>query len=113
VTVVAPPERLQPEIESVAYFVACEALANVVKHAGAEAVAVTVTRREDEVAVEVVDDGGGGADLRGGTGLRGLADRVEALGGRLRVESPAGVGTRVTAELPLGAPQPAMRSGTE
>ena len=113
VTVVAPPERLPPVIESAAYFVACEALANVVKHAEAGAVAITVVRGEDALSIEVVDNGAGGADARAGTGLRGLADRVEALGGRLRVESPAGVGTRLTAELPLGAAQVTIRSGIE
>jgi signal transduction histidine kinase len=112
VTVVAPPDRMPPEVESAGYFVVCEALANVAKHAGAEAVAITVTLRDDELSIEVVDDGVGGADVRDGTGLRGLADRVEALGGRLRVESPAGVGTRLMAELPMRAPQvAASRSG--
>jgi signal transduction histidine kinase len=63
---------------------------------------VQVTRVADELVVEVVDDGVGGADTERGTGLRGLADRVEALGGRLRVWTPVGSGTRVRAEIPCG-----------
>jgi signal transduction histidine kinase len=83
-----------------AYFVASEALANVAKYAGATAVALRVSDAGDMVAIEIADDGVGGADDSRGSGLRGLADRVEALGGRLRVSSPPGTGTTVTAELP-------------
>jgi signal transduction histidine kinase len=92
-------ERFPPAVEATAYFVACESLANAVKHAGASRVAIDVTRTNGRVAISVADDGVGGADL-GGAGLRGLRDRVEALDGRLNVTSPAGGGTRVTAAIP-------------
>jgi signal transduction histidine kinase len=95
------PERLPASVEATAYFVAAEALANVAKHAHATRVATEVTRRDATLAVEVADDGVGGADP-GGAGLRGLRDRVEALDGRLRVDSPCGGGTRVTAAMPCG-----------
>ena len=85
------------------YFVACEALANVAKYAQANAAAVSVARTDRGVAIEIADDGVGGADANGGSGLRGLADRVEALGGHLLVTSPAGAGTVVTADLPYGS----------
>jgi signal transduction histidine kinase len=92
------PERVAVAV----YFVCAEALVNVAKHAAASRVAVTVTVAEDQVWVEVADDGVGGADLGGGSGLRGLADRVETLGGTLRVDSVPGQGTRLAAEIPLG-----------
>ena len=85
------------------YFVCSEGLANVAKHSRATSGEITVAVQDGRlVVVEVVDDGVGGADQRGGTGLHGLTDRVEALGGRLAVVSPAGGGTRLTAEIPLG-----------
>jgi len=90
------PERL----EVAAYYVVSESLANVGKHARASAARVQVARSAGQLVVEVVDDGVGGADTERGTGLRGLADRVEALGGRLRVWTPRGEGTLVRAELP-------------
>jgi signal transduction histidine kinase len=93
-------ERLPKPIELAGYFVACEALANVAKYANATAASVRLYRTVGGVAVEIADDGAGGADPAGGSGLRGLADRVETLGGRLRITSPAGAGTVVTAELP-------------
>ena len=77
-----------------------ESLANIGKHAKATTATVDVTREGDEIVVEVVDDGVGGADSERGSGLRGLADRVEALGGRLRVWTPSGGGTRVRAQMP-------------
>ena len=81
----------------------CESIANIGKHARATSSSVEVERDGDTLVVEVVDDGIGGADTEGGgTGLRGLADRVEALGGRLRVWTPPGRGTRVRAEIPCG-----------
>jgi signal transduction histidine kinase len=101
VDVTAPDERLPEEIEAAAYFVCSEALANVAKYASASRVAVSVMARNGRVLVEVVDDGRGGAAIGGGTGLRGLADRVEALGGALRLDSPSGGGTRIAVELPL------------
>lgn len=97
-------DRRPPEVvETTAYFVVAEALANVAKHSGASEAQVSVWRApEDVLVVEIVDDGKGGADPEAGTGLAGLADRLAALDGRLFVESPAGGPTRVGAEL-LGA----------
>ena len=100
----APSIRLPEEIATAAYFVCAEALANVIKYARASRVVITVSAGEGRVRVVVGDNGVGGADPAGGTGLRGLADRLEALGGSLEVESPLGRGTRVTAELPLDGP---------
>ena len=94
--------RLDESIEVAAYYVVTESLANIGKHARAKRATVDVTREGDELVVEVVDDGVGGADSERGTGLRGLADRVEALGGRLRVWTPNGGGTRVRAQMPCG-----------
>jgi signal transduction histidine kinase len=96
-------ERLPTPVELAAYFVACEGLANVGKYARASEATVRVARRGDVAVVEVADDGVGGADGAHGSGLRGLADRVEALSGTLRVRSPVGGGTVLTAELPCGA----------
>jgi signal transduction histidine kinase len=96
------PRRLDEAIEVAAYYVVCESLTNVGKHARASAATVVVSERHGTMAIEVVDDGCGGADTERGTGLRGLADRVEALGGCLRVWTPAGGGTELRAELPCG-----------
>ena len=96
------PRRLPEAVEAAAYYVAAEALANVARHAGATRVELTAARRSGRLVLEVRDDGRGGASARGGSGLRGLADRVEALNGTLRVESPPGAGTRLIAELPCG-----------
>lgn len=96
-----PSERLPAAQESTVYFVVSEALANVAKYAEASEVSVWVRSGSRSVTVEVRDDGVGGADASDGTGLRGLADRVEALDGTLRVVSPPGQGTQVRAELPL------------
>jgi len=92
--------RLQEQLEVVAYYVVSESLANVAKHARATSATVDVGRVNGQILVEIVDDGIGGADTERGSGLRGLADRVEALGGRLRVWTPQGGGTRVKAEIP-------------
>jgi signal transduction histidine kinase len=97
----APEFRLAPEVEATAYFVACEGLVNIVKHAGASAAALSARRLDGLLVVEIVDDGVGGAEL--GSGLRGLTDRVEALGGRLRVVSSPAEGTRIVAEIPCGS----------
>jgi signal transduction histidine kinase len=94
--------RLPERLEVAAFYLVSESLANVAKHARATSATVEVARANGEVLVEVVDDGIGGADTELGTGLRGLADRVEALGGRLRVWSPRGGGTRLRAEIPCG-----------
>jgi signal transduction histidine kinase len=92
--------RLPERQEVAAYYVVSESLTNVAKYARASSAAVEVRHTDGRLRVDIVDDGIGGADTRGGSGLRGLADRVEALGGRLRVWSPAGRGTRVEAEIP-------------
>jgi signal transduction histidine kinase len=94
--------RLPEPLEVAAYYVVSESLTNVAKHAQANAARVAVIRQDGELVLEVVDDGIGGADSERGTGLRGLADRVEALNGRLRVWTPSGGGTRVKAEIPCG-----------
>ena len=95
-----PGRRLPVAVEAAAYFTCSEAVTNVVKHAEATRVDVAAVLRDDRLEVTVSDDGRGGASLDGGTGLRGLADRVEALGGTLSVESPAGRGTTIRASLP-------------
>jgi signal transduction histidine kinase len=92
--------RLDEATEVAAYYVVSESLANIGKHARASAATVSVGRDSGTLVVEVTDDGIGGADTESGTGLRGLADRVEARGGRLRVWTPRGGGTRVRAEIP-------------
>jgi signal transduction histidine kinase len=84
----------------VIYFVVSEGLTNVAKYAGASSAAVTVRRGASAVTVEIADDGVGGADMAAGSGLRGLIDRVGALDGRIRVESPPGEGTTLRAEIP-------------
>jgi len=96
-------ERLPEALEVAAYYIVAETLANVGKHAQAATATVEVTRGNGRINIEVCDDGVGGADTERGSGLRGLADRVEALGGRLRVWSPRGGGTRVRAEIPCGS----------
>jgi signal transduction histidine kinase len=92
--------RLPERLEVAAYYLVSESLTNIGKHAHATSASIDVTRRDGEVIVEIVDDGIGGADTEAGSGLRGLADRVEALDGRLRVWTPRGHGTRVRAEIP-------------
>jgi signal transduction histidine kinase len=92
--------RLPEPLEVAAYYVVSESLANVAKHARANTARVDVLEERDELVLEIVDDGVGGADSEHGTGLRGLADRVESLDGRLRVWTPRGGGTRVRAEIP-------------
>ncbi len=97
----APEDRLPAPIEAAAYFVVAEALTNVVKYADASHASVTVVRSNGHAVVEVRDDGVGGADPGRGSGLRGLADRVAALDGRLELESPPGEGTLLRAEIPV------------
>jgi len=101
VIVQAPSGRFVPVMETTLYFVCSEALTNVAKHAGATSATVDLTASDGWLRLVVVDDGIGGADLHGGSGLRGLKDRVEALGGSFGVEGREGRGTRLTAELPL------------
>jgi signal transduction histidine kinase len=92
--------RLDEPLEVAAFYVVSESLANIGKHAQASSATIDVRRIADQISVEIVDDGVGGADTEQGSGLRGLADRVEALGGRLQVWTPRGGGTRVRAEMP-------------
>jgi signal transduction histidine kinase len=96
-----PDERLAASVEAAAYYVVAESITNVAKYAQASSATVTIARRNGAATVTVADDGVGGADPAAGSGLRGLAARVEALNGRLEVESPPGGGTRITAEIPL------------
>ena len=94
------PGRLSEAIEVASYYVVAESLTNVSRYAQASKATVDVSRSKSFLLVEITDNGVGGADTEHGSGLRGLADRVEALGGRLRVWSPIGGGTRVQAEIP-------------
>jgi signal transduction histidine kinase len=94
-------DPLPAPVEAAAYYVVSEALANVVKHARADAARVRVVRADGHALVDVADDGAGGADPDHGSGLCGLRDRVETLNGRLVVESESGRGTRIRAELPV------------
>jgi signal transduction histidine kinase len=94
-------DRLPGPVESAAYFVVSEALTNVAKYAQATEATVAVRRSNGRVTVDVSDDGVGGADAAGGSGLRGLADRLAALDGTLRLDSPAGHGTWLHAEIPV------------
>ena len=96
-----PDERLPAPVEAAAYYLIAEALTNVTKYAEASEVRVQVVANGASVSVEVSDDGVGGADPAHGSGLRGLAARVEALNGRMEVDSPPDRGTRITAKLPL------------
>jgi signal transduction histidine kinase len=100
VTVAAPRERFHKDLEAAAYFIGCEGLTNAVKHAQAKAIVLSAERRNGHLVVCVSDDGVGGASPGRGSGLTGLSDRVAALGGTLHIESAAGVGTTLTAELP-------------
>jgi signal transduction histidine kinase len=114
VQICVPAERYADDVETTAWFVCSEAVANAVKHAGATSVSIRVAASGDVLRCTVADDGRGGADPAQGSGLRGLTDRVEALGGRLRIDSPVGAGTRLAAELPLGrqSGEPVSRSGS-
>jgi hypothetical protein len=96
--------RLAEPIEVAAYFVASEALANAVKHSDASRIDVSLERRHGNLLLSVCDDGVGGADAARGSGIVGLNDRVEALGGRFALESPPGRGTTISVELPIATP---------
>ena len=98
--VIAVPDRLDAAIEATIYFLVSEALTNVAKYAQADTVAIELTSTGDDVVVTISDDGVGGADPTRGSGLRGLVDRVQAVGGRLDVSGAAEGGTRLRAELP-------------
>jgi signal transduction histidine kinase len=97
------PRRLDPGVEGIAYYLVCEALANVARHSGATGASVRTILRGDVLEIEVSDDGRGGADAARGTGLAGLADRVAAVDGRLQITSPPGGPTVLRAEIPCGA----------
>ena len=97
-----PAERLPEPVEAAAYDLVAESLTNVARHADATVVTVSVIRTGDHARTWVRDDGTGGADIGHGSGLRGLADRFEALGGGLELDSPPGAGTTLTGVLPLG-----------
>jgi signal transduction histidine kinase len=103
VDVEAPDGRAPPEIETAAYYVVSEALANAVKHAGATRVSVSARRRDGRLVVRVQDDGRGGAAPEPSGGLAGLADRIAAHGGRMELESAPGEGTRLEVVLPCGS----------
>jgi signal transduction histidine kinase len=93
-------ERLDPVVESTAYYVVSEALQNVTKHTDDAGASVLAVHENGRLIIEISDDGHGGASVRDGTGLRGLVDRVSAVGGALQVKSPPDGGTRVRAEIP-------------
>jgi PAS domain S-box-containing protein len=97
-----PGDRLPEPVEAAAYYLIAEAVTNVAKHAQASHVSVSVRQDNGRVVVDVIDDGVGGADAEAGSGLHGLADRVEALHGRLHIDSPRGGGTRIEAQIPVG-----------
>jgi len=101
VTLDVTADRVSNDVELAAYFIVSESLMNARRYADCEAVHVRVAPVDGALVVEIADDGCGGADPTAGTGLRGLADRIDALGGRLEVDSPVGTGTRVSARLPL------------
>jgi signal transduction histidine kinase len=100
IEVQAPGERFDRVLETAAYFIACEGLTNAVKHADATKIVLSAGRENGKLVVSVTDDGAGGATPAPGSGLSGLADRVAAYGGSLRIESDRGAGTTLTAELP-------------
>jgi signal transduction histidine kinase len=99
---IAVSGRLPEQIEGAVYFVASEALTNAAKHSHASEVRLAASHKDGVLVLEVADDGIGGAAAGSGSGLRGLADRVEALGGRLTVSSPPGRGTTLRVEIPCG-----------
>jgi signal transduction histidine kinase len=88
-------------VESTGYFVVSEALTNAVKHSRATEITVHLRLANGRLAIEIQDDGIGGAQVGGGGGMRGIIDRVEALGGEVSVESPSGGGTRIAADIPV------------
>ena len=96
-----PDEPLPQPVEAAVYFVTAEALTNIAKYARAEGAAVNLAIDDGSVLLQITDDGVGGADTTGGTGLSGLCDRVEALDGSIDIESPPGGGTAVRVQIPL------------
>jgi signal transduction histidine kinase len=106
VQLTVPAQRWPSGLEAAVYFICSEALANVAKYAQATHVQLQITSTETQLRAEITDDGAGGADPAAGSGLRGLADRAEALGGHITITSPPGRGTHITADLPLPSPLP-------
>lgn len=106
VQLAVPARRWPSPIEAAVYYICSEALANVAKYAQASHVELHITGTETQLRAEITDDGVGGADPAAGSGLQGLADRAEALGGHLTITSPPSQGTRLTADLPLPGPLP-------
>jgi signal transduction histidine kinase len=94
-----PDRRFPKEVETAAYFIACEGVTNAAKHSGASRLDLEVRQLDGQLVVRVSDNGTGGAELRDGGGLVGVSDRVAAHGGRLSIESEAGHGTTLVAEL--------------
>jgi signal transduction histidine kinase len=94
--------RLPDQVEVAAYYTVSEALTNASKHANAVRVWVSLRLENDLLLLSVRDDGAGGADATRGTGLTGLRDRIEALGGRIKIESPSGSGTVIDVKIPIG-----------
>jgi signal transduction histidine kinase len=103
VDVVATPDRAPPEVEAAAYFVACEALTNAVKHAAPTRVVLETSRADGHLRMVIADDGVGGAATTPGRGLAGMLDRVAAQGGTMEIESPPGAGTRIAVQLPCAS----------
>jgi signal transduction histidine kinase len=97
-----PDERLPEPVEAAVYYVVAETLTNIAKHAQAGSATVSVKLTDNTARVVITDDGIGGADPSRGSGLRGLADRIEALDGGLRIDSPDACGTRIEAQIPCG-----------
>jgi signal transduction histidine kinase len=110
ITGVPEDRRLPGAVEAAIYYVVTESLTNIAKHAAASSATVALSCADDSVTVEIADNGRGGASLDGGSGLRGLVDRVDALGGELTVSSPQGAGTLVRIELPLREPSDVAQS---
>jgi signal transduction histidine kinase len=97
--IAVPDRRFSKEVETAAYFIACEAVTNAAKHSGASRLDLDVRQFDGQLVIRVSDDGIGGAELRDGGGLVGVSDRVAAHGGRLSIESETGHGTTLIAEL--------------
>ena len=109
----SPDARLPEPIEAAAYYLVAEALTNVTKYAQASTVSIRIAARDTSVLIEIADDGIGGADPATGSGLRGLADRVEALGGALEIVSPGRAGTSLAARIPMQASSPLEKTTRE
>ena len=109
VTLSAVELRFSPEIETAAYYACAEALANSIRHSGASSIRIDLAVDAGDLLIVVVDDGAGGASLERGSGIRGIADRVGAVGGRLAVQSSPGEGTRIRAAIPVGAAEETSR----